>query len=490
MLLVKAKNIVVEYMGCEVLDIEQLELHAYDRIGLVGANGAGKSTLLKVLLGEIRPTSGTVDREGTFAYIPQLEDTMAPEAADYAVMGKLGVDRVDMETMSGGEATRLNIAQALSGAVHGIMADEPTSHLDREGIAFLVNGLKHYSGALLVISHDRDFLDGVVDKIWELRDGRITEYWGGYSDYLARKEEERQRQAAEYREFLAERERLKLAIEEKRSQARKLEQKSKGAANNNKTEDGGRLGHQKSQGSKQKKLHAAARSMERRIEALGDVAAPESVRNVQFRMSPALTLHNPYPIVGKELRKRYGDKAILEEVSFQFPLGGKIAITGANGSGKTTLFNMIQDREEGITVSPKAAIGYFVQTGYKFERNRGRDRNVMTFIQENCDYSVPDIRAVLASMGFTDRDVRKDLTVLSGGEIIKLQLAQLLLGRYNILLMDEPSNFLDIYALQALEAMMRQYAGTIVFVSHDARLIANVADQVYELADGRLNRTM
>ncbi|WP_440119424.1 Msr family ABC-F type ribosomal protection protein [Paenibacillus sp. QZ-Y1] len=484
MLLIKAESIVVEYLGRDVLDIDQLELYGYDRIGLVGANGAGKSTLLKVMLGHIPLPEGRLKRDGTFTYIPQLEEAFVKDVQDYAIMGKLGVDRVQTESMSGGEETRLKIAQALSEEAHGIFADEPTCHLDREGIDFLINRLKHYTGALLIISHDRYFLDRVVDKIWELKDGRITEYWGGYTDYLTQKEEERQRQAVQYKQYVAERERLEQAIEEKKSQARKLEQKTKGADRKKSTESGGRLGHQKSQGSKQKKFHNAAQNMERRIEALGEVDAPVAIRSVQFRQSKALELHNPFPIVGKDLHKRFGDKVIFDNVSFQFPLGSKIAITGSNGVGKSTLFNMIRDRDYGITISPKAEIGCFVQTSYRFERNQ----NVIAFMQENCEYPISDIRAVLASMGFTHQDVRKELTVLSGGEIIKLQLAKLLLGSYNILLMDEPSNFLDIPAVEALETMMQHYLGTIVFISHDARLIESVADQVYEVKNERLVR--
>ncbi|MEK3735181.1 MULTISPECIES: Msr family ABC-F type ribosomal protection protein [Paenibacillus] len=482
MLLLKAKDLYVEYLGRTVLDIDQLELYEYDRIGLVGANGAGKSTLLKTLLGKMPLQHGKIAREGTFTYLPQLDEVIVQDVQDYAIVGKLGIDRVQAETMSGGEETRLKIAQALSGEAHGIFADEPTSHLDREGIDFLVNQLKHYSGALLIISHDRYFLDQVVDKIWELKDGKITEYWGGYTDYLVLKEEERQAQVAQYNQYVAERERLEQVMIEKKNQARKLDRKESGRKS--RSESGGRLGHQKSQGSKQKKLHNAAKNTKRRIEALGEVTPPEAVRNVQFRQNKALELHHPFPITGHDICKRFGDKVIFDHVSFQFPLGGKIAIKGANGAGKTTLFNMIRDRESGITLSPKAEIGYFVQTGYKFDRNQ----NVMAFMQENCDYPVSDIRSVLASMGFTQQDVRKELSVLSGGEIIKLQLAKLLLGRYNILLMDEPSNFLDIPAVEALETMMRKYTGTILFISHDARLLEGVADQVYEVKDGGLVR--
>lgn len=484
MLLIKAKDIHVEYMGRDVLDIDDLELNDYDRIGLVGANGAGKSTLLKVLLGESPIQLGKIVREGNFAYIPQLDDVVVQEIKDYALMGKLGIDGYIAEHMSGGEETRLKIAQALSEEVHGIFADEPTCHLDRDGIDLLINQLKYYSGALLIISHDRYFLDQVVDKVWEMKEGKITEYWGGYSDYLSQKEEERQGQAAQYKQFTAERDRLEKAITETQNQARKIDQKAKGASRKNSSDSGGRLGHQKTTGSKQKKLHNAAKNMERRIESLGDVKPPEVIRSIQFRQSKALELHKPFPITGKEISKRFGDKIIFEKASFQFPLSAKIAVTGANGTGKTTLFKMILDREDGITLSPKAEIGYFAQNGYKFDRNQC----VMEFMLENCDYQVAEIRAVLASMGFSHHDVRKELSVLSGGEIIKLQLAKTLLGRYNILLMDEPSNFLDLPAVEALENLLKNYAGTIIFISHDVRLLENVADMVYEIVDKKIIR--
>lgn len=483
-LLIKAKEIVVEYSGREVLDIEQLELYEYDRIGLVGANGAGKSTLLKVLLGEIPESCGKVLRNGSFSYIPQMEQAEDQGEMDYALTGKLGINGADADQMSGGQETRLKIAQALSESVHGIFADEPTSHLDSEAIHFLIHQLSFYTGALLVISHDRYFLDQVVDKIWELKDGKITEYWGGYSDYLAQKKENQKKQEIQYQQYVNERGRLEKAMSEKKNQARKIDQKEKGAARKNSSDQGGRLAHQKSVGSKQKKLHQAAKNLEQRIEALGDVQAPEMHRTIHFRQSHASGLHNPFPIIGKEMNKRFGDTVILENASFQFPLGGKIALTGANGAGKTTLLNMILNREQGITISPKVEIGYLAQHAYTLDRHQV----VMEFMQENCDYQVPEIRAVLASLGFSQHDIRKRLAVLSGGEIMKLQLAKVLLGRYNILLMDEPSNFLDIPAMEALEHLMKSYAGTIVFISHDTRLVENVADEVYAIEHKQIVR--
>ncbi|HEM2651649.1 TPA: ABC-F family ATP-binding cassette domain-containing protein [Streptococcus suis] len=443
-LILKAKDIRVEFKGRDVLDINELEVYDYDRIGLVGANGAGKSTLLRVLLGELTPPGCKMNRLGELAYIPQLDEVTLQEEKDFALVGKLGVEQLNIQTMSGGEETRLKIAQALSAQVHGILADEPTSHLDREGIDFLIGQLKYFTGALFVISHDRYFLDEIVDKIWELKDGKITEYWGNYSDYLRQKEEERKSQAAEYEQFIAERARLERAAEEKRKQARKIEQKAKGSSKKKSTEDGGRLAHQKSIGSKEKKMYNAAKTLEHRIAALGKVEA---------------------------------------NASFQIPLGAKVALTGGNGIGKTTLIQMILNHEEGISISPKAKIGYFAQNGYKYNSNQ----NVMEFMQKDCDYNISEIRSVLASMGFKQNDIGKSLSVLSGGEIIKLLLAKMLMGRYNILIMDEPSNFLDIPSLEALEILMKEYTGTIVFITHDKRLLENVADVVYEIRDKKIN---
>ena len=137
-LILKAKDIRVEFKGRDVLDINELEVYDYDRIGLVGANGAGKSTLLRVLLGELTPPGCKMNRLGELAYIPQLDEVTLQVEKDFALVGKLGVEQLDIQTMSGGEETRLKIAQALSAQVHGILADEPTSHLDREGIDFLI----------------------------------------------------------------------------------------------------------------------------------------------------------------------------------------------------------------------------------------------------------------------------------------------------------------------------------------------------------------
>ena len=158
------------------------------------------------------------------------------------------------------------------------------------------------------------------------------------------------------------------------------------------------------------------------------------MRSIRFRQSSALELHNKFPITADGLSLKFGSRTIFDDANFIIPLGAKVAITGSNGTGKTSLLKMISERADGLTISPKAEIGYFTQTGYKFNTHK----SVLSFMQEECEYTVAEIRAVLASMGIGANDIQKNLSDLSGGEIIKLLLSKMLLGKYNILLMDEP----------------------------------------------------
>lgn len=483
--LIQAKNIKVDYMGKEILDIEDLNIYSYDRIGLVGENGCGKTTLLKLLTGRIKRKGCIVKCSGSISYISQLKDSEFQSEADKKVMSKLEIKSLNREFMSGGEETRLKIASAFSNQKHAIFADEPTCHLDKKGINLLLDQLKAFDGTIFVISHDRYFLDAIVDKIWELKDGKIKEYWGNYSDYFRQKEEDIQYQKNIYEKVTLEKEKLNRAIQERRNKADSLDKKNKTEAKSRTTESAGRLGNQKTTGSKQKKLYQAAKSMEKRMDALDEISVPEKTRSIQFRKSKALELYNKFPIIGSEINLSYGDRTIFENASFTIPLQSKVAFTGINGSGKTSLFKMIMDHSEGITVSPKASIGYFEQIS---ERMRS-DASVISYIQHESDYKECEIRSVLASMNFKHNEIEKAVSVLSGGEVVKLKLTKLLLGRYNILLMDEPGNYLDILSLEALEKMLKEYSGTILFITHDQMLMDHVADMVYEVGNRKIIQT-
>lgn len=184
--LVELKNIEVSYLDRAVLNIPQLAVHQFDRIGIVGKNGAGKSTLLKLLAGQIKPDKGRVTSFADFAYFDQLS---APEAGeiDYKLAGQLAIPDTEIEHLSGGERTRRKLAHIFSSYYVGLLIDEPATHLDKEGIQFFIDELTYYYGALVLVSHDRYVLDQLVTKIWEIEDGTLTEYTGNYSDYMEQK---------------------------------------------------------------------------------------------------------------------------------------------------------------------------------------------------------------------------------------------------------------------------------------------------------------
>lgn len=171
------------------------------------------------------------------------------------------------------------------------------------------------------------------------------------------------------------------------------------------------------------------------------------------------------------------EKILLDEASFQFPRGKKIAILGPNGSGKSTLLKWIARRDEALTISPKAKIGYFQQTSYRFTG----DDTLIEYVKKHSDFDEGFLRSVLHTMDFTGTDIQKKLTSLSGGEAIRLQLCLLFLGAFNILLLDEPTNFLDLHAIKALETFIKSYDGTILLVSHDEVFVQNVVDLRYKI---------
>lgn len=238
----------------------------------------------------------------------------------------------------------------------------------------------------------------------------------------------------------------------------------------------------KSKGTSQKAMQRAAKAIEQRMEKLQEVDAVKEDRQINFHQSRNLELHNKFPIMADRYTLQVDNKVLLNEVSFQMPLGKKIAISGKNGAGKSTLLDHIAINAPGLTISPKAKIGYFRQMSYQYTR----DETVLEFLKNRSEYDERFLRSVLHSMLFVGTDILKSVKSLSGGEAIRLQLCQLFLGEYNILLLDEPTNFLDIYAIEALERFITAYKGTIIFVSHDRRFIDCVADCIYFIEDQQL----
>lgn len=475
------EHIEMRFAEASLFKIDRLTVSRFDRIGIVGPNGSGKSTLLKLLAGELAPTQGLARLHVSAGYFSQ---TAAPdetiETADPGETGRWAVP-VYSERLSGGEETRLKLAEVLNGRSEVLLLDEPTSHLDEDGIGQLTDRLRVYDGAVVLVSHDRAMLDELVDTIWAVENGEVRAYAGRYSDYVRQKEIERNRQTQAHEHYMKESARLERAAANKMAKAAKVA-RTDGSTRKGTKDKPNRMFESKSKGTGQKAMHRAAKAIEQRSRQLEAVEAVREEAPLQFCQPASVKLHNKFPVMLDRLTLTAGDLTLLEHVSFQVPLGAKIAFAGPNGSGKSSLLHHIERGGESVLLSPKARIGIFRQTGYRFET----DESVLRFAAADSSANEGAVRAALHAMRFQGRDLARSIRSLSGGEAVRLQLCRLFLADYNILLLDEPTNFLDADAVSALERFMAAYEGTVLFVSHDRAFVRASADYGLRIVDRKL----
>ena len=477
--LVNLESVQKSFGTTTVLDGVSLGVGAGERIGVVGRNGGGKSTLLRLVVGDETPDAGRVTRTGglQLARVDQrgdlpagtsvreyvvgdaAEHEWAGDAAVRNVLSGLGLEAVgldaDVARLSGGERRRVALAAALVRPADLVVLDEPTNHLDVEGIGWLAAHLREHRGALLVVTHDRWFLDAVVDRTWEVGDGTVRQFDGGYAAYvLARAERSRQADASEAR-------RQNLMRKE-------LAWLRRGAP---------------ARTSKPRFRIDAAEAL------ISDVPEPRS--SVELRALAQRRLGRTVVDV-EDVTMRVGERTLLDHVTWHVGPGDRVGIIGVNGSGKTHLLRLLAG--ELAPTSGTVRIGQTVHAAHLSQeiRELPDDLRVIEAVSEvrtTAELGGVELSAgqLAERFGFANERQWTPVSDLSGGERRRLQLLRLLLTQPNVLLLDEPTNDLDTDTLAALEDLLDGWAGTLVVVSHDRYLLERVCDTtVALLGDGSL----
>lgn len=484
MSLVTIEHLTKSYTERLLFDDADFSINEGEKVGLLGINGTGKSTLLKILAGLEEADEGSVVRRRNLyiRYLPQTpefreEDTVLEsimrdnekeshysskdemQAEARSMLNELGIKDHDakMETLSGGQKKRVALASVLMSRADLLILDEPTNHLDSAMADWMEEYLKNFKGALLMITHDRYFLDSVVKRIVELDRGKFYSYQGGYREFLTLK---------------AERMNMDEATERKRQSILRMELQwmQRGA---------------RARSTKQK-AHI------QRFEELQDQKGPEYTRNVEAESIASRLGRTTVEI--KDLCKSYGDKVLIKDFDYIFLKNDRVGIIGPNGSGKSTLMKIIVGQ-----VQPDAGsveIGQTVKIGYFSQENEPMDESlkVIDYIKDVAEYIKTKDGSVSASQMlerflFPPSVQYTTISRLSGGEKRRLYLLQIIVGAPNVILLDEPANYLDIQTLTVLEDYLDTFPGIVVTVSHDRYFLDRVVNRIFAFeGDGRITQ--
>ena len=512
-MLIQLNNVTKNFVVNEIFSNVKMEINDKDRVAIVGRNGAGKSTLLKIISGELSFDSGerTVSKNTTIGYLSQefivredlsiyeemitcFDEIISLEASleklsyeltpeniendpglldrfdrlqnevlthkDYHYKSKIesvlyGLDFTKdvfdkkISTFSGGEKTRLSMAKLLLSEPDLLILDEPTNHLDMENVAWLENYLSSYNGAIVIVSHDRYFLDKVVNVVYNLEFGKLKKYVGNYSKFLKQYEEDYEKQLKEFTSQQKDIKRLEEFVQKNIARA----STSKMAKSRQKVLD--------------------------KMELIDNPKKDDKAANIEFKIKEQ---SGRDVLMIENLKVGYDGKQVGSAYNFSVYKGDRIAIVGRNGIGKSTLIKTIAKKQNAIGGSvhygSKVSLGYYDQKQAEFESSK-------TILNELWDeyplMKEAEVRTVLGRFLFRGDSVLKIVRDLSGGEKARLQLAKLMLEKNNLLVLDEPTNHLDITSKQVLEDALENYEGTIVFVSHDRYFINKIANKVLDI---------
>ena len=428
--------------------LKDVSFHLEDKekAAIVGINGSGKTTLLRCILGIEEADEGSIafSKEKKMDYLAQQHADIEAENEDY-------------DTLSGGQKTRKRLEEILQEKPDLLILDEPTNHLDIGSIQWLEKVLKRYDGAVLLVSHDRYFLDKIVTKVIDLERGKVRMYQGNYSAYAEKK---RQLREAEWKAF----QNQQAEIKHQEAVIEKLKQFNR------------------------EKSIKRAESREKMLSKVERLEKPEELENeMKLLFSPRESSGNDV-LMAKELGKSYDGRRLFSHGTFSLQRGEHVALIGDNGTGKTTLLKilngLIRADEGEFRLGSKVKIAYYDQEHAVLHM----EKTLFEEIQDTYpDMNNTKVRNVLAAFLFTGDDVYKRIQDLSGGEQGRVSLAKLMLSDANFLILDEPTNHLDIQGKEVLEEAIRNYEGTVLYVSHDRYFINKTATRIIELFSNRFD---
>ncbi|WP_404357912.1 ABC-F type ribosomal protection protein [Cytobacillus firmus] len=518
MIACSAQQVGKTYGGNIVFENLSFEIHEKDKVGLTGRNGSGKTALFKLLAGAEVPDTGKIHwRKGceigylaqipdypasmkaidvlktAFAYLLEMEKTMKKmeqEMTNETVPDQLNkliceygelqdqftlnngyevdsqIDRIsnglnisrllnkDFSSLSGGEKTKVCLAHMLLKSPNLLLLDEPTNHLDIKAVEWLADFIKNYEGTVVLISHDRYFLDETVSRILDLEDGEITLYQTNYSGFVKEKEERLLREFQQYEEQQKKIKKVKEAIKRLREWANQCTPPNAG-------------------------LHKRASSMEKALQRMGKLDRPILNRKKMNMDLESSERSGKDVVLMKEVSKSFGSKHLFQNVSMLIQFRDRISIVGDNGTGKSTLIKMILGELEPdageIRKGSNLKIGYLSQHVF----SNADDQSVIDTFREGLTITEGEARHILAGFLFYGHTVFRKVSQLSGGERMRLRLAQLMHRDINFLILDEPTNHLDIESREVLEEALEEFNGTILAVSHDRYFINRIFSKIY-----------
>ncbi len=480
-LILEARKIRKAYGDRELFSVESLTVYDGERIGIVGQNGAGKSTLIRILAGEEAPDEGTVRR---FAETALIRQQGIPEEEGEGIYRSLFHAQERRDSLSGGEQTRNRIAAALSAHPRLLLADEPSTDLDEEGLQMLRQQLEAYRGTLILISHDRTLLRRFCTRIWWLEEATIHDFPGGYDAFTEERQRRRERAQFEYDQYRAEQKRLKESAQRMTEWASSVKKAPSRMGNSE-----ARL-HTREYTNAVLHISHGKRTIQNRMEKMEVREKPVPLPEIRMKLGVASPIGARTALEVRCDRMTAGGKTLLENTGFSLPTGSRTALTGGNGCGKTTLLMALAGAEaEGtafsgsIRFNPQAKVGWFDQ---HHERTLREAWTVLENVTEESVHPQAFARTVLSCLGFAREDAFKPVSVLSGGEKAKTAMARLLLMDLNLLVLDEPTNHLDLFTLEALETLLTGYGGTVLFVSHDEAFVQKVATRRVRFEERKL----